>query len=1147
MKLTTLLLILSTLQISAIGLGQDAALKLDSRTGTLADLIQAIETQSDFRIFYKTDQVDVHRDLILASTDGTVASVLQDALAGTDISYQVLDRLIVLTTINTNKQQLKVTGRVTDGSTNEPLPGVNILVEGTGQGVVTDGKGAYTIIVPDANSVLIFSYIGYNSEKVDVAGRSIIDILLAPDVQSLEEVVVIGYGTRLKKDVTTSISTVNSEEIAKSVNTTAEYSMMGRMAGVQVSGATGDPLTRPTVRIRGVNTWGVADPLYVIDGIAVTETGAGADALADPRFGTLRGNINIMTLIDPNDIESISVLKDASAAAIYGVRGANGVILVTTKQGRKGDKPTLEFNARYGTQTIPHTYDIMPTTDLVKFKQDAYLANSSIGNDKSKWGELNPDSPNYIGDNPANVNWQKAIINKTAPTQEYNLRLNGGTERSAYSLSGGYANSEGVLLGKNLERYSIATNINSEISDWLRVGLNYRLAYIKGKDNGIEGFKLSNMSQMPTWQPVYDENGYLGYASSVTVNPDGITGTPGKWSSDPKSNVPGQLATIDDTYGELRNMGTSYIEIEPLKGLKIKGTLSLDYFNRSTEKFTDYDGWQFGYSNEHSQVTVYPNSVGSLSNTIAGNLNIIKEFSVNYTKSLGEHHFDLLFNAMDQQYRFHSSLATGYAMTTKDKGPRFIGNMEDKSTNVQTDVARNALQGYLGRFSYHFKSKYYLDVTVRRDGSSKFSEDNQWGTFPGFSAAWRISDESFMPQTNLINDLRLRVAWGSLGNMEVRDLAWAYIVNPNPAYSWGSSTNGMGIYGPGAAITDMANPDLSWEKTTTTNFGLDFTLFSNKLNGSVEYYNKLTDGIIQQIGLPPSLGYKSTPFVNLAQVRNKGIEVVLNYQGSFGNLNYNLGGNLTTVKNIVEKTYKDLRYSTTAGLVEEGFSIGYQRGYKFGGIYQTQEEADAHEAEVTDNSRSQTVVSGDAWYQDINGAPTGDYKYETPGADNKLDNYDQTFLWNNIAPYYYGINLGLEYKGIDFSALWTGVGGVYGQWDGLDGMGSRSNGTLVSAHDAWTPENQSSWLPRNVYGDPNHNLRTSDRNKKSRSYIRLQSIQIGYTLPKQAYKVLGNAISNLRVYASGNNILTITPWPGLNPDGADEMPYIINFGLSARF
>ena len=967
------------------------------------------------------------------------------------------------------------------------------------------------------------------------------------DIQSLEEVVVIGYGTRARKDVTTSIATVSSKDISKTVNTTAEYSMMGRMAGVQVSGATGDPLTRPTVRIRGVNTWGVADPLYVIDGIAVTETGAGADAQADGRFETLRGNINIMTLIDPNDIESISVLKDASAAAIYGVRAANGVVLITTKQGKKGDKPTLEFNARYGVQNVPKMYDMMSTPELIKFKQDAYRANSTIGEDQSKWNELNPASPFFVAANSKTYDWQKESIRKNAPTQEYNLRLSGGTDKSAYSVSAGYANNEGVLIRKKLDRYSFAMNTQSEVNSWMNVGLNYRLAYIKGIDNNIEDFNMSDLAQMPSWQPIYETGGYKGYASSVTVNPDGVTGTPGRWSSDPKSNTLGMLATNDQSFGELRNMGSAFLEIEPVKGLKLKGTVSADYYKRGTETFIDYEGWVFGYGGEQSKVLTYPNSVGSLQNNATENFNLIKEFTVNYVKDLGEHHIDLLFNAMDQQYQFHSNQVAGYAMTTRDKGPRFIGNMEDKNTNVQTDVMRNALQGYMGRISYNFKSKYYLDVTVRRDGSSKFAKDKQWGSFPALSAAWRLSEEAFMPEVIWLNDIRLRAAWGSLGNMEVRDLAWAYIINPNPAYSWGSSSDGLGIYGPGAAITDMANPALTWEKTTTTNLGLDFTLLSNKLTGSVEYYNKLTDGIIQQIGLPPSLGYKSTPFVNLAQVRNKGIEVVLSYQGSVGDLNYSVGGNLTTVKNIVEKTYKDLRYNTSAGLVEEGFSIGYKRGYVFGGIYQSQEEADIKEAEVMDNSRGQAVVPGDAWFQDINGAPSGDYKYETPGGDGRLDNHDQTFLWNTIAPFYYGINLGLGYKGIDFSTLWTGVGGVYGQWDGLTGMGSRSNGTLKSATDAWTTTNQSDWLPRNVYGDPNSNMRNSDRNKKSISYLRLQSIQIGYTLPKNLYRAIGNAVNNVRIYASGNNIMTFSPWPGLNPDGGDEMPYIINFGINARF
>ncbi len=1002
--------------------------------------------------------------------------------------------------------------------------------------------------MPKTSNFLIFSFIGYNSERIEINGQTSVDVKLIPDIKKLEEVVVIGYGSRAKKDITTSIATVSSKDIKKDVSTSAEFAMMGRMAGVSVSGATGDPLSRPTVRIRGVNTWGVADPLYVIDGIPITEIGAGADAMADGRFGTLRGNINIMTLIDPNDIESISVLKDAAAAAVYGVRAANGVVLITTKQGKKGDKPTIEFNARYGIQNIPKTYHTMSIDQLADFKEQAYLANTDFVNDKTKWNELNPASAIYIRNlQGGNTDWQRAALNKNAPSQEYNLRLSGGTEKSAYTMSGGYANSEGVLIGKTMNRYSFSSNVNSNVNKWLNIGGNYRLAYVDGKDNNVGGFDLNSFSQMPPWQPIYDPEGYLGYASSISVNSDGITGTPGRWSSDPKPNHFGQLATLDNTYGEFRNMGSVFAEIELIKGLKIKGSLSGDYYKRSTENFTDYNGWQFAYSGEQSPVLTYPNSVGSLDNTITENFNLVKEFSVNYNTVIGDHHIDLLFNAMDQRYIFHSYLMSGKSMTTMDKGPRFVGNMEDKNTNVQTDVMRNALQGYLGRLSYNYKSKYYFDFTIRRDGSSKFAKDKQWGVFPGIAAAWRISGESFLENVGWINDLKLRAGRGSLGNMEVRDLAWAYIVNPNPAYSWGSSSDGLGIYGAGAAITDMANPDLSWEKTTTSSVGIDFTFFKG-LSGSIEYYYKLTDGIIQQINLPSSVGYKNTPFVNLAQVSNKGYEFTLNYDNTIGDLRYSIGGNLTTVKNTVEKTFNHSRYNVSnVGWVEEGKSIGYERGYVFGGIYQSQGDADKREAEVKDDSRSQKVVAGDAWFQDINGAASGDYKYETPGADGKLNNNDQKFLWNNIAPVYYGINLNMEWKGIDLSLLFNGVGGTYGNWDGLSGMGSRSNGTLTSALDAWTPENRSTWLPRNVYGDPNSNFRGSDRDKKSKSYLRMQSIQIGYTLPKRANKILGNAFSSLRVYTSANNLYTFTSWPGLNPDGADIMPYIFNFGINAKF
>jgi len=1153
MKITFLLLAICLWQVNASIYSQNTRLTLNIKDQPLREVFKELENKSQFRFFFGDDLLLLDKVVQVNMENSNIDQILDNLLSNSEYSYKVLENnLIVIAPKNfVIRQQQKVTGTVTDATTKETLPGVNVTVEGSTIGAITDSRGKYIIDIQNSSSVLTFSFIGCNKERVELNGRAIIDVSLIPDIQKLDEVVVIGYGTRSRKDITSSIATVSSDNITKTVSTSAEYSLMGRMAGVSVSGATGDPLSRPTIRIRGVNTFGVADPIYVIDGIPVTEAGAGADAIADGRFGTMRGNINIMTLIDPNDIESISVLKDAAAAAVYGVRAANGVILITTKQGKKGDKPLLEFNARYGVQNIPHTYDMMNNEQIIKFKQDAYIANSTIGNDQTKWNELNPASPNYIGNSTGATDWQKAGLNKNAKTQEYNLRLSGGTDKSTYSLSAGYASTDGMLLGKTMERYSMSTSITSQLNKWLKVGGNYRLAYVKGRDNTIEGFNLNDLAQMPPWQPIYDPNGYLGYASSVTLNSDGLTGTPGRWSSDPKSNVLGTLATTDNTYGEFRNLGSAYMEIEPLKGLKIKGTLSGDYYKRSTEVFTDYSGWQFGYAGVESKALTYLNSVGSLVQGIDENFNLIKEFSVNYVKTIGEHHIDLLFNAMDQQYNFYGFGGTGYAMTTKDKGPRFVGNMEDKNTNLQTDVERNALQGYLGRLSYNYKSKYYFDFTIRRDGSSKFSPENQWGTFPGMSAAWRISAESFMQNISWVKDLKLRVGRGSLGNMEVRDLAWAYIVNPNPAYSWGYSTDGQGIYGAGAAITDMANPSLSWEKTTTNNFGVDFTLLKG-LSGSIEYYYKLTDGIIQQINLPPSLGYKNTPFVNLAQVSNQGLEIVLNYENNFGDIRYSIGGNLTTLKNNVEKTYGDLRYNVTDVQgnklwVEEGRTIGYERGYKFGGIYQTQTEADTHEAAVIDNSRGQKVVAGDAWFQDINGAASGNYKYETPGVDGKLDPNDQTFLWNNIPSFYYGLNLGLSYKGLDFSALMNGVGGAYGHWDGLMGMGSRSNGTLVSALDSWTADNHSSWLPRNVYGDPNSNSRSSDRDKKSKSYLRLQNIQIGYTLPKSLYSVLGNAISNLRVYASANNILTMTKWPGLNPDGADIMPYVINFGINVRF
>lgn len=474
MKLTLITILVFTLQVSASVYSQTKKFDLSLQNVSVKEVFRTIEAQSDFRFFYNDELSDVNRMVTIDFENMKVEDVLGKLFDKSRVTYKVLDNnLIVITPTGLVNQKYSVSGTVIDATSKEPLPGVNVTLEGSTIGGVTDINGRFNLDLPSANGVLLFSFVGYNTERLEVGEQTNFNIQLIPDIKNLEEVVVIGYGSRNKKDVTTSIATVSSNDLRKEVSTSAEFAMMGRMAGVSVSGGTGDPLARPTVRIRGVNTWGVADPLYVIDGIPVTETGAGADAISDGRFGTLRGNINIMTLIDPNDIESISVLKDAAAAAVYGVRAANGVILITTKQGKKGDKPTLEFNARYGIQNIHKTYDVMDIEQLVKFKEAAYKANPSYGEDKTKWNELNPDATNYVGKYKGEtVDWQNAALNKNAPTQEYNLRLSGGTDKSAYTISTGYANSESMLIGKTMDRYSLSTSVSSKINKWLNLGGN---------------------------------------------------------------------------------------------------------------------------------------------------------------------------------------------------------------------------------------------------------------------------------------------------------------------------------------------------------------------------------------------------------------------------------------------------------------------------------------------------------------------------------------------------------------------------------------------------------------------------------------------------------------------------------------------------
>ena len=1057
---------------------------------------------------------------------------------------------------HSSQQDRKITGNVKD-DTGEPVIGASVLVKGTTIGTVTDIDGNFTLNVPE-NATLLISYIGFQSRELTVRGQSVINIKLSEDSQVIDEVVVIGYGTRSKRDVTTAISSVGSETIGKSISMSAENAMQGTMSGVQVSGTSGDPMSRPTIRIRGTNTWGVSDPLYVVDGIPITEMGAGIEG-EHARIKDVRGPLNIMTMIDPNDIESISVLKDASAAAIYGVRAANGVVLITTKKGRK-DKPTIDFSTRVGIQNITQELDWLNTPQYTKFVQGVFASDPEKNPAEDNIGRFDPNSPLYLGNSPT-YNWEDAVRNKNAVNQDYSFKISGGTDNTDYYVSLGYSDTEGTILINELKRYSGAVKINTKINSWIKTGINYRLVNAKGKD-GVD--KYFDAIRSAPWQPIYQGNGmpgYNGYAYAVGgIQPDASYSNKKLYGQGTRINVVGTSHTNDTEYDSWRNMGNIYLELTPLKGLTIKGTVSLDRYTTMRYQFRDYDANGFDYTSGDPRALGGGKSVGYYEERDTYNNNLMQEFMVNYANTFGKHSLDFLFNFSNQKYDAKYRMASTEYMTTKKDYLRKLGG-ERNYTSVDADLMRWALQGYLFRIGYNYAYKYYLDATVRRDGSARFAPENRWGTFPSFSAAWRIKNESFLENVTWMDDLKLRTGWGQLGNQEVRDMAYLSAISRNPHYAMGNSSQNdrpsSGSFHDGATIFGIPNKDLTWEKTETSNIGFDSQLFGG-LTLSAEYYYKKTHGILQVIDIPASVGVVESPVANIAKVQNQGVEITANWQSNIGKFNYAIGGNLTTTANKVLETYKHIPTSDSNDdnrVVEEGYSMFYHKAYKVAGVFQTDEEAQAwisqHEAAGGDvNYQNAKVGAGDFYFQDLRGAPKKEGEFYSEGADGKIDSYDMVNVGNSIPGFFYGLSMNAEYKGIDFSMQFTGVGDVvkYNEVKAGTFMPTEGDNVTTIVYKAWTPENKQNKYPRLMFGDPAANLRRSDFFYESAAYFRLQNIQVGYTLPQSVYSASKNYIRNVRIYAGASNIFTITPYSGLDPE-SDGYPAPKTFfmGLTAKF
>lgn len=1179
MRLSAFLLLVACMQVSAKG---NAQITISESNTPLEKIFKVIEKQSGYVFFYDYNWLKEAKPVSIKTKNASLTDALNICFRDQPLTYSIVGRTIVIKQNETNTEKpteefvltdIPVSGKVTDAATGTPLSGASVNLKGTTTGTTTDANGDFTLQVPDKDAVLVISYVGYAESEVKVSKAGALRVKLQLKDNRTDEVVVIGYGTRRKKDVTGAVSTVSSEEIAKSTAMTPELALQGKAAGVFIESGGGDPSARPIVRIRGVNTFGFAEPLYVIDGVPIFEGGAGTTTGA---IGDIRSPLNIFSMINPADIESMSVLKDASAAAIYGVRASNGVILITTKKGKSG-RPKVEVNASYGVQNVPKTIATLNTQQYFSLLQEAYANNPDANTSfVQKFGPLY-DAANaaYVG-NGATYNWDKQLRNKNASMQDYSARVSGGNESTTYYFSAGYTKTESPLKATNLERYSVATNIDSKISKYISAGLNLRLIQQNSLEN--TGADLSTMMSTIPFQPIFSNTDRTGYAptasgsfvANTAFDPTKLDAGPAYnfapgdpkllWGQQTRFNVFAQQLLNNNQYQLMNALGNAYIQVEPITGLKLKGSLGGQYFTNLRKNWADLSAWRFSQTPTNPYAGQDGNAKGKYGEREGKTYNLNKELSLTYTHTFHQDHsIDVLLNVSDQFSRWNVNDLSGNVNYT-DLQYRSINNQPPYTNGFANILQEDALIGYLGRISYKYRDKYYFDATVRRDGSSRLAPGKKWETFPSFAAAWRISAENFFPKTAVINDLRLRGGWGRLGNFQsASPYQFLSNVSLTSDFPTGSGNgNPFGTQNQGAVLPNFANTILTWEKVRTTSVGVDAGLLQNKFLLTLEYYDKTTYDIIQSVALPPNTGIEQAANLNVAQVNNRGIELQLGYNAKLGAVNFNVTGNITTVRNRVIKLNGGAPIGGEPqpggpGRIEEGYSMNYLWGYKVAGVFQTQAEIDAWKASHPKgdaNIGGYSYKPGDLYFQDVYGnAPAGSKARYSPTPDSLVNSNDRTYLGKTIPGYYYGLSLGAEWKGFEVSVFLQGVGDVQKYnfvRSGLESMSGAANQWATTLN-RWTTSNHSSTMPRAIYGDPAAFNRTSSRYVENASYLRLKNLQVAYRIPAGLLSKTKVA-QNLRVYVSAINLFTVTKYTGLDPEN-DLIPVTRQFlaGITAGF
>lgn len=962
----------------------------------------------------------------------------------------------------------------------EELIGATVLLKGTNVGVVTDVEGNYSIQVPDQGGVLTVSFIGYLPKEVQIGNASILNITLQTDAKALEEVVVVGYGTQLKSEVTTAISTVKADQITQTPVQRVEQALQGRVAGVQVTNVSGQPGDLPTVRIRGIGTNGDASPLYIVDGFQV-------------------GGIDFL---NPADIESMDVLKDAASAAIYGARGANGVVIITTRSGNKDGKMNVSYDGYYGIQNAWRNMNLLDAREYVVMMNEG-AANS---NNSLPFPDVSPYPPG------TGTDWQFALFQQNAPMSNHQIAVTGGTQKNSYAATLSMFDQNGIVGGdkSNFKRYTARVNSDNQVTKFLKFGTSFAYSHINRRaidPNQEFGGLLNNAINLDPLTPVYetDPNRLAGYNVNAVRDSEGRTYGISRFVAQEVVNPLARLEVLNGTTRVDKLVGNVYADLQLLPGLSLRSTFNVDLGFVTGTNFNPIYYLNAAQGNTRSLV----------SKSVDRFYTWQQENVFTYQKTFGSHSFNFNLGNTARKEMGEGLFGSNTGLVTTDPNRAYLNLATDTQTAVAAGGAgENALLSLFGRVNYGFKGKYLFSATLRRDGSSRFGSETRFGTFPSVSAGWVLSEESFMENISAINFAKVRASWGQNGNDKIGNYPWAAIIGTGRGYTFGNG------YISGATTAFVPNPFLQWETSEQTNIGLDLAFMNNALTVTADYYIKTTKGWLLNAPIPGTVGIPAGT-VNGGSVRNSGIELALNYQGRINKLGYSFGLNGSFNKNEVTEinnaqgilagasisTYGQVSRST----IGEPFAYFY--GYKTDGIFQNVSEIENYTANGT---RIQpNAVPGDVRFVDLNG-------------DGKIDAEDRTKIGNPTPKVTAGFTFGFDYGNFDLNGFFNGAFGnqIFNGTRRYDLVRSNMQTKFLGR---WTGEGTSNELPRFTWSDTNGNwTNISENYLEPGDFVRLKTLQLGWTLKKSGLEKLH--MNKVRVYVSADNLITLTKYTGFDPE-----------------